>query len=92
MNYQSDLEGRIEVAGVDLQVARGKKDLTAKMRMIPAQSLQTVQRGVRGRRRNELREALLVFLRKDKAGAHGVFAWERPASKDAHAAGLLDAE
>jgi hypothetical protein len=38
-NDQSNLVWVGEIAGMDLKVALGQKDLTAKMGMIPAQSL-----------------------------------------------------
>ena len=60
--------------------------------MIPAQGLQTVQLRGRGESRDELRQTLLIFRRKNKPRAQGMLAGERFRGKDADAAGLVDAE
>src|ERR1022692_1254555 len=72
---------------MDLQIAFGEKDPAADMGVIPAQGLQTVQLGVRGGGRDELRQTLLIFLRQDKPGAHGMLALEGLAGKDAERPG-----
>jgi hypothetical protein len=60
--------------------------------MIPAESHQAVQLGIRGSGGDESRDPHLIFLRENKPGTHGMLAFERPAGKDANAAGILDAE
>jgi hypothetical protein len=74
MNDQSDLVWGSEIAGMDLLVALGEEDPAADVGVIPAQSLQTVQLRGRGGSRDELRQALLILFRKNKAGAHGMLA------------------
>jgi hypothetical protein len=60
--------------------------------MIPPYDLQTVQFGDCGGGRDKPHQTLLIFFRKNKPRAHGMFALEWRAGEDTDAAGLLNTE